>query len=132
MLWDSVKPTWQLCSHSSSMVGRLLSRLRICWTETIPALGQMFSAISRVSILISNPSANWKTFLIATSTRYQNVFIDESHRFRTETTQSYEMLAQICRGKRVILVSATPLNNTPRDMLSQIKLFQNGKNRHDP
>ena len=42
------------------------------------------------------------------------------------------MLAQICRGKRVILVSATPLNNTPRDMLSQIKLFQNGKNSTIP
>jgi superfamily II DNA/RNA helicase len=65
-------------------------------------------------------------------TRYKNVFIDESHRFRTEATQSYEMLAQICRGKRVILVSATPLNNTPRDMLSQIKLFQNGKNSTIP
>lgn len=60
-------------------------------------------------------------------TKYTNVFIDESHRFRTETTQSYEMLAQICRGKRVILVSATPLNNTPRDILSQVKLFQAGK-----
>jgi superfamily II DNA/RNA helicase len=59
--------------------------------------------------------------------KYTNVFIDESHRFRTENTQSYEALAQICRGKRVILVSATPLNNTPRDILSQVKLFQNGK-----
>jgi len=58
---------------------------------------------------------------------YENVFIDESHRFRTETTQTYERLAQICRGKRVILVSATPLNNHPHDILSQIKLFQNGK-----
>ncbi|MFC1869837.1 helicase-related protein [Chloroflexota bacterium] len=59
--------------------------------------------------------------------KYTNVFIDESHRFRTETTQSYDALAQICRGKRVILVSATPLNNSPRDILSQVKLFQNGK-----
>ena len=64
--------------------------------------------------------------------KYSNVFIDESHRFRTETTQTYEMLAQICRGKRVVLVSATPLNNTPRDILSQIKLFQNGKNSTIP
>jgi superfamily II DNA/RNA helicase len=64
--------------------------------------------------------------------KYTNVFIDESHRFRTETNQTYEMLAQICRGKRVILVSATPLNNTPRDILSQIKLFQNGKNSTIP
>lgn len=64
--------------------------------------------------------------------KYTNVFIDESHRFRTETTQSYETLAQICRGKRVILVSATPLNNSPRDILSQVKLFQNGKNSTIP
>jgi len=38
----------------------------------------------------------------------------------------YELLAQIARGKRIVLVSATPLNNTPRDILSQIKLFQPG------
>jgi len=64
--------------------------------------------------------------------RFTTVFIDESHRFRTETTQTYEMLAQICRGKRVVLVSATPLNNTPQDILSQIKLFQPGKNSNIP
>lgn len=56
---------------------------------------------------------------------YKNVFIDEAHRFRTEQSQMYENLFQICRGKRVILISATPLNNTPMDILSQIKLFQN-------
>jgi len=59
--------------------------------------------------------------------RYKNVFIDEAHRFRTESTATYEKLAQICRGKRVILVSATPLNNSPKDILSQIKLFQKGR-----
>jgi superfamily II DNA or RNA helicase len=64
--------------------------------------------------------------------KFTTVFIDESHRFRTEDTQSYEMLAQICRGKRVVLVSATPLNNTPQDILSQIKLFQPGKNSTIP
>jgi hypothetical protein len=64
--------------------------------------------------------------------KYTNVFIDESHRFRTETNQTYEKLAQICRGKRVILVSATPLNNTPFDILSQVKLFQLGKNSTIP
>ena len=53
-----------------------------------------------------------------------NIVIDESHRFRTEDTKSYEKLAQICRGRRVILVSATPYNNHPMDILSQLKLFQ--------
>ncbi|MFO7773407.1 MAG: helicase-related protein [Dehalococcoidia bacterium] len=59
--------------------------------------------------------------------KYQNVFIDESHRFRTETTVTYAQLAQICRGKRVILVTATPLNNSPKDILGQIKLFQKAR-----
>ena len=65
-------------------------------------------------------------------TKYKYVFIDESHRFRTEDTQSYELLAQICSGKKVILVSATPLNNSPQDILSQIKLFQPAKNSSIP
>jgi len=58
---------------------------------------------------------------------FKNIFIDESHRFRNESTQTYEKLAEICKGKRVILVSATPFNNTPGDLLSQIKLFQNSR-----
>jgi len=56
--------------------------------------------------------------------KYTNVIIDEAHRFRTESNQTYEKLAEICRGKRVILVTATPYNNSPKDILSQIKLFQ--------
>ncbi|MFN4219419.1 MAG: helicase-related protein [bacterium] len=55
----------------------------------------------------------------------KNIIIDESHRFRNESTISYEKIAEICRGKRVILVSATPYNNSPKDILAQIKLFQN-------
>ncbi len=52
------------------------------------------------------------------------VLIDEAHRFRSEHTETYAKLAEICRGKKVILVTATPYNNTPNDLLSQIKLFQ--------
>ena len=58
--------------------------------------------------------------------KYLNVIIDESHDFRNEATLGYEKLSRICKGKRVILVSATPMNNTPMDILSQIKLFQKG------
>ncbi len=59
--------------------------------------------------------------------KYTNIIIDEAHRFRNETTVSHEKLAQICRGKRVILVTATPYNNSPKDILSLLKLFQNSK-----
>lgn len=63
---------------------------------------------------------------------YTNVFIDEAHRFRTETTISYEKLATICKGKRVILVTATPYNNSPKDILNQIKLFQSPRKSNIP
>ncbi len=56
--------------------------------------------------------------------RYDYVVVDEAHRFRNEATQSYADLLDICRGKKVILVSATPLNNTIDDIFSQLKLFQ--------
>jgi len=59
--------------------------------------------------------------------KYKNVIIDEAHRFRNEGNRTYEMLAEICRNKRVILVTATPYNNSPWDILSEIKLFQNSK-----
>ncbi|MFQ6003026.1 MAG: DEAD/DEAH box helicase family protein, partial [Candidatus Zixiibacteriota bacterium] len=59
--------------------------------------------------------------------KYANIIIDEAHRFRTETTITYEKLAEICQGKRVILVTATPYNNTPKDILSLLKLFQKAK-----
>ena len=56
--------------------------------------------------------------------RYDYVIVDEAHRFRNELTQRYEMLHEICFGKRVVLVSATPLNNTVSDIYSLLKLFQ--------
>jgi len=59
--------------------------------------------------------------------KYKNIIVDEAHRFRTETNITYEKLAEICRGKRVILVTATPYNNFPKDILSQIKLFQKAR-----
>lgn len=51
------------------------------------------------------------------------VIIDEVHRFRNQDTRGYELLKNICRDKIVILLTATPLNNRPGDMLSLLKLF---------
>ncbi len=64
--------------------------------------------------------------------KFDNVFIDEAHKFRNENTVSYETLMQICSGKRVILVTATPLNNQPADILAQLKLFQRPQNSTIP
>jgi superfamily II DNA or RNA helicase len=59
--------------------------------------------------------------------KYKYVVVDEAHRFRNENTQSYANLLDICRGKKVILVTATPLNNTIEDIFTQLKLFQQPK-----
>ncbi len=64
--------------------------------------------------------------------KYTYIVIDEAHRFRNEITSSYENLHRICRNKKVILVSATPLNNKLDDIKTQIKLFQPAKNSTIP
>jgi len=51
------------------------------------------------------------------------VIVDEVHRFRNQDTQDYEHLKNICRGKKVILLTATPFNNRPYDILALLNLF---------
>ena len=55
---------------------------------------------------------------------YEYVFVDEAHRFRNADTDSFSKLHEICYGKKVVLVSATPINNYTSDIENQIYLFQ--------
>jgi len=54
---------------------------------------------------------------------YEVVIVDEVHNFRNQDTEAYEALANICRGRQVILLTATPFNNSPADIFSLLKLF---------
>lgn len=56
--------------------------------------------------------------------KYGYVFIDEAHRFRNSSTDSFTKLHEICWGKKVVLISATPINNYTSDIENQIYLFQ--------
>lgn len=55
--------------------------------------------------------------------------VDESHTFRNINTRRYEMLHRwmnpdgVPSNRKVILISATPQNNRPRDILHQLRLF---------
>lgn len=51
------------------------------------------------------------------------LIIDEAHRFRNQDTERYEFLNTICRNRIVILLTATPFNNSPADIFSLLKLF---------
>jgi superfamily II DNA or RNA helicase len=72
--------------------------------------------------------------------RYDLVIVDEAHKFRNDTAEAFDELQRICKtptqrelpggghaGKKIILVSATPLNNRPDDIRNQIALFQDLK-----
>lgn len=62
--------------------------------------------------------------ILESSTDYEYVFVDEAHRFRNAGTDSFSKLHEICYGKKVVLISATPINNYTSDIENQIYLFQ--------
>ncbi|MGM0498571.1 MAG: SNF2-related protein, partial [Bacteroidota bacterium] len=51
------------------------------------------------------------------------VIVDEAHYFKNQDTEAYEQLLNVCRGKTVLLLTATPFSNTPADIFSLLKLF---------
>lgn len=66
---------------------------------------------------------------------YDLIIVDEAHNFRHDSNCNYDLLQRICKSarlnkgnikgnKRVLLLSATPLNNTPEDIKNQLLLFQ--------
>lgn len=59
---------------------------------------------------------------------YEYVLVDEAHRFRNENTAQYEALNILCKNRKVILLTATPFNNSPSDFFSLVKLFDIPKN----
>lgn len=51
------------------------------------------------------------------------VVIDEAHRFRVPTTKRYGLAAELCRHAKVLLVSATPVQNRRDDLVALLALF---------
>jgi len=70
---------------------------------------------------------------------YDLILVDEAHRYRNHTSQMFDNLQRICKAprngegliagdkKKVILISATPLNNRPQDLYYQLLLFQDAR-----
>ncbi|MEQ8546569.1 MAG: helicase-related protein [Cyclobacteriaceae bacterium] len=71
--------------------------------------------------------------------RYDLIIVDEAHKFRSDTSEMFNLLQKICKTprknasptgdtqKKVVLITATPLNNTPDDIRNQLYLFQDAK-----
>ena len=67
------------------------------------------------------------------------IIVDEAHGFRSDSSGKYDQLQKICKSpccnigvlrnthKKVMLLSATPLNNRPDDLQNLLLLFQNSQ-----
>ncbi|MCA0230138.1 MAG: phospholipase D-like domain-containing protein [Bacteroidetes bacterium] len=100
------------------------------WEETLDKFGfESYEIITNGSLhKVRNPE------------KYDLVIVDEAHKFRSDTSDAYNDLQKICKtparrtlsdgshpNKKVMLVSATPLNNRPEDVASLVYLFQDSK-----
>lgn len=90
--------------------------LKNYWEETLREFGVLAKVVSlgKLDEILENYPNDY----------FRYVFIDEAHRFRNEGTEAYGKLHKICINKKVILISATPQNNSPMDLLNLISLFQ--------
>lgn len=55
------------------------------------------------------------------------IILDEAHRYRNEDTNDYKLLHQMCRShseNKILVLTATPFNNAPKDVFALVKLFQ--------
>jgi len=70
---------------------------------------------------------------------YDLIIVDEAHKFRSDESEMFNQLQKLCKTprkrkgndgsikKKVILVTATPLNNKPEDIRNQLYLFLDAK-----
>ena len=72
--------------------------------------------------------------------KYDLVLVDEAHKFRNNASRQFQNLQIICKSgrenigniegfeKKVVLISATPLNNRPEDIYNLLQTFQDVRN----
>jgi len=62
--------------------------------------------------------------------RFDIILVDESHNFRNSATKRYRALMEVLRGgkpdKRIVLLTATPINNSIWDLYYQLMLISRG------
>ena len=105
------------------------------WITTFKDFG-----IEKYACFVSNGSLSKvlddDNYKVWNADEYDLVLVDEAHKFRNHTTGAFQQLQEICKmprvetgnipgyKKKVMLISATPMNNTPADIYYQILMFQ--------
>lgn len=105
------------------------------WKQTFKDFG-----IDKYTRFVSNGSLNKvlneENYDYWNADEYDLILVDEAHKFRTHTNSAFTELQEICKmpriapgnipglKKKVMLISATPMNNSPADLYNEILLFQ--------
>ncbi|CEN49610.1 helicase-related protein [Capnocytophaga canis] len=124
--------------HNTKVLVVYPNALEIGWKSTIKDFG-----LSNYVDFISNGSLNKvldeQNFNYQPPEFYDLIIIDEAHKFRNSNSAMYSYLELICktpranlgndvdRRKKVMLITATPINNRPEDIANQIYLFQDAR-----
>lgn len=118
-------------TYIAAMLGKLLDGRKLFivppvvkenWERVLAEFGYKMSD-KVVSLGVVDQVSEWDDL-----DSYKYIFVDEAHRFRNSSSTEYQYLKQICYGKKVILITATPQNNNIFDIASLITLFQDSKN----
>ncbi len=117
-------------SHISTILVVTPPALKQNWRETFESFG-----LKNYEII-----TNGSLHKIKRPEKYDLILVDEAHKFRNDTSEAYNELQKLCKSpsslrlkdgtralKKVILISATPLNNRPADIRNLVLLFQDGK-----
>jgi DNA or RNA helicases of superfamily II len=87
--------------------------LRSMWKDAAQRADLKLSFVSTESLSVTEPrSGSWDI-----------VVVDEAHHFRNPNTKRHRRLAEIVRGRRALLMSATPIHNSRNDLVSVASLF---------
>lgn len=118
-------------SHRSRTLIIVPPAIKDNWTETTEKF-----RLDNVKIV-----TNGSLHKVTDPAKYDLIIVDEAHKFRSDTASMYNELQKICKTptrrilpngaevqKKIILVSATPLNNRPEDIANLVYLFQDSKN----
>jgi len=117
-------------NHISKILVVVPPALKESWKDTLDQFGLKTADIITTGSLHK----------VRTPRQYDLIIVDEAHKFRNDTGDAYDKLQRLCKTptkrrlpdgsfakKKVMLVTATPLNNQPDDIRNLLLLFQDGK-----
>jgi hypothetical protein len=87
--------------------------LREMWQDAMRRAGRELPIVTHEALSrgVSPPGA------------FDGVIVDESHHFRNAATQRHAALAALCAWSELLLLSATPVQNSVADLRAQLSLF---------